>query len=82
MRIIIGLFNQPQLLSLTLIQPRLHTVRLLQPLQRQDQQLRVVLVGQGREGDGHEAARLEPVNSCGVDGDSLLGRDVRSVLRE
>ena len=53
---------------------------LLQPLQREDEQLRVVLVGERREGDRREPARLEPVHGRRVDGDRLLGRDVRPVL--
>lgn len=39
MRVIIRLFDEPQLLPLDGIQPRIHAVVLLQPLQRQDQQL-------------------------------------------
>lgn len=56
-------------------------VRLLQPLEGQDEQLGVVLVGEGWEGDGGEAATLEPVHHGGVDGHCLLCRDVRAVLK-
>lgn len=55
-------------------------VRLLQPLQGQDQQLGVVFVGQRREGDGREAPALQPVDGGGVDGDGFLSGDVGSVL--
>ena len=73
MRIIVCLLNETKLLSLALVQPRLDTVGLLESLQRQDQQLRIVLVGQRREGNGRKPPRLEPVHGGGVDGDSLLG---------
>ena len=67
--------------ALRLIEARLDRVGLLQALQRQDEQLGVVLVGERRERDGRKASRLEPVDSGGVDGDSLFGRDVRAVLQ-
>ena len=81
MRIIISLFNQSQFLSLTLVQSTLDTVGLLQSLQSQDQQLGVVFVGEGREGDGSEPPGLQPVDSGGVDGDRLLRTDVGSILQ-
>ena len=56
-------------------------VGFLEPLQREDEQFGVVFVGEWRERDGREAATLEPVHSRGVDGDSLLGGDVWSVLQ-
>ncbi len=81
MRIVISLLNEPELLPLALIEPGFDAVGLLEPLQRQDQQLRVVLVGEWREGDGREAPRLQPVDGGGVDGDRLLGGDVGTVLQ-
>ena len=39
-----------------------------------------MLVGEGREGDGHELARLQPVHSGGVDGHRLLGRHIGAIL--
>lgn len=40
-----------------------------------------MLVGERREGDGREATALQPVDSCGIDGHSLLCRDVGTVLQ-
>jgi len=51
---IVGLFNQRQFLSLTLVESSLYRVCSLQLFQRQDQKLGVVLVGKGREGDRRE----------------------------
>ena len=80
-RVVVSLFNEPQLLSLALVETTLHTVGLLQPLQSQDQQLGVVLVGEGREGDGGEPTTLQPVDGGGVDGHCLLCCDVGSILQ-
>ena len=80
-RVVVSLLDQPQLLALTLVQTTLHTVRLLQPLQSQDQQLRVVLVGERGEGDGGEPAALQPVDCGGVYGNGLLRGDVGPVLQ-
>lgn len=44
MRIIVSLFNQSQLLSLRGVQAALDAIRLLQLLQGEDEQLRVMLV--------------------------------------
>ena len=71
--VVVSLLDQPELLSLALVEPALDTVGLLQSLQGQDQQLGVVFVGEGREGDGGEPPALLPVNCGGVDGDRLLG---------
>jgi hypothetical protein len=79
--IVVSLLDEPQLLTLTLIEAGLDAVGLLQPLQRQNEQLGVMLVGEGREGDGGEPAGLQPVDSGGVDGDGLLGGDVGTVLQ-
>ena len=56
MGVVIGLLHQPQLFPLLLIQPDSHCVLLLQALQSQDEQLGVMLVAEGREGDGSELA--------------------------
>ena len=40
-----------------------------------------MLVGEWREGDGRETAALKPVHGGGVDGHSLLGRDIGPVLQ-
>lgn len=80
-RVIIRLFYQPQLFSLTLVESGLDAVGLLQPLERQDEQLRVVLVRQRREGDRGEAPGLQPVDCGRVDGYGLLWRYVGTVLR-
>mmetsp|Transcript_6179 Transcript_6179/g.20144 ORF Transcript_6179/g.20144 Transcript_6179/m.20144 type:complete len:665 (-) Transcript_6179:1552-3546(-) len=79
--IVVGLLDEPQLLPLVLIQPRVDPVVLLEPLQREDQQLRVVLVRQRRKRDGRELARLEPVHRQRVDRHALLRRHVRPVLQ-
>ena len=44
-RIVVRLLDEPKLLALILIQPTVDRVVLLEPLERQNQQLRVVLVG-------------------------------------
>lgn len=81
-RVIIRLLDEPQLLTLALIEARLDAVGLLQPLQSEDQQLGVVLVGQGWEGDWGKASGLQPVHGGGVDGHCLLGGDVGAVLEK
>ena len=79
-RIVVRLLYQPELLALRLVQSALDAVRLLQPLQGQDQQVRVVFVGQGREGDRGESAALQPVYGRRVDSDGFLCCDVWAVL--
>ena len=64
--VVISLLHQAQLLPLLLVQPDSHRVLLLQALQGQDEQLGVVLVAEGGEGDGGELARLQPVHRGGV----------------
>ena len=76
-RVVVRLLDEGELLSLRLVQTTLDAVRLLELLEREDEELRVVLVRQRREGDGRELARLEPMDGRRVDGDGLLGRDVR-----
>mmetsp|Transcript_62206 Transcript_62206/g.196852 ORF Transcript_62206/g.196852 Transcript_62206/m.196852 type:complete len:623 (-) Transcript_62206:2053-3921(-) len=78
--VVVGLLNQPELLSLLLVEPHRRGVTLLEPLEREDEQLGVVLVAQGREGDGRELARLEPVHGRRVDGHGLLGGHVGPIL--
>mmetsp|Transcript_45139 Transcript_45139/g.81181 ORF Transcript_45139/g.81181 Transcript_45139/m.81181 type:complete len:277 (+) Transcript_45139:4424-5254(+) len=80
-RVVVSLLHQTQLLSLLLVQPRLHGVLLLEPLQCQNEQLGVVLVIQRWERNGRELSRLEPVHSCSVDGNCLLSAHVRSILQ-
>ena len=79
-RVVVSLLNQPELLSLTLVESALHTVGFLQSLQSQDQQLSVVFVGEGREGYGRKPPRLQPMDRGGVDSHGLLGADVWPVL--
>mmetsp|Transcript_3491 Transcript_3491/g.11579 ORF Transcript_3491/g.11579 Transcript_3491/m.11579 type:complete len:907 (-) Transcript_3491:778-3498(-) len=79
-RVVIGLLDEAELLALRLVEARGGRVRLLEPLEREDEQLGVVLVRERREGDRRELARLEPVHHGGVDRHSLLGRDVGPVL--
>jgi hypothetical protein len=52
MGVVVGLLHQAQLLALVLVEAYRHHVLLLEPLQGQDEQLGVVLVIEGREGDG------------------------------
>ena len=80
-RVVVRLLDEPELLPLLLVQADGGGVLLLQALEREDEQLRVVLVAQRREGDGRELAALEPVHRRGVDGHRLLRRDVRAVLQ-
>ena len=79
-RVVVGLLDEAELLTLRLVEARRGRVALLEPLEREDEQLGVVLVRERREGDGRELARLEPVHHRRVDGDRLLGRHVRAVL--
>mmetsp|Transcript_94895 Transcript_94895/g.290284 ORF Transcript_94895/g.290284 Transcript_94895/m.290284 type:complete len:331 (+) Transcript_94895:4370-5362(+) len=79
--IVVSLLDKAQLLALLLVQARLHGVLLLQSFQRQDEQLGVVLVIQGRERDGRKFPRLEPVHRRGVNGHCLLAADVGAVLQ-
>ena len=81
MRVVVRLLDEAELLPLRLVQSTLHTVRLLQPLQRQDEQLRVVFIGERRERYGREAPTFQPMHRRGVDGYSLLSRDVWTVLQ-
>lgn len=76
-RVVVRLLDEGELLALRLVEAALDAVRLLELLEREDEELRVVLVRQGRERDRRELARLEPVDGRRVDGDGLLGRDVR-----
>ena len=46
----------------------------------QDEEFGVVLVGEGREGDGAELPAFQPVNSSSVDSHSFLRRDIRPIL--
>lgn len=55
-------------------------VRLLEPLQGQDEQFGVMFVGQWRERDGRESPTLQPVNSGGVNGYRLFSCDVGAIL--
>ena len=79
-RVIVGLLDQAQLLSLRLVEARLHAVCLFETFQRQDEELCVVLVGEGREGDGGEPPALEPMNCGRVDRHRFFRRDVGTVL--
>lgn len=79
-RVVVGLLDKAELLALRLVEPALDAVGLLEVLERQDEQLRVVLVVERRERDRRELAALEPVHRRGVDRDGLLGGDVRPVL--
>ena len=57
MRVVVSLFDQAKLLSLTLVQAALHTVGLLQSLQGQDEQLGVMLVGERWKGNRRKSTR-------------------------
>ena len=80
-RVVVGLLDQPQLLALLLVQADGHGVLLLEALERQDEQLGVVLVRERRERDRAELAALEPVHGGRVDRDGLLRCDVGPVLQ-
>ena len=79
-RPVVRRLDQAQLLALRLVQAALDAVRLLEPLERQNQQLGVVLVRQRRERNRRELAALEPMHRRRVDGDRLLARQIRAVL--
>lgn len=59
--IIISLLNKTELITLGLVESRLYTVGLLEALETEDKQLRIILVIQRREWDVNELARLKPV---------------------
>lgn len=40
-----------------------------------------MFVGQRREGDGREPPALQPVDCCGVDGNSLLWGNIGTILQ-
>ena len=80
MRVVIGLFNQSKLFSLTLVQSTLHAVSLLQSLERKNEKLRVMFVRERGEGDRREPPTLQPMNSGRVNSHSFFRRDVRAVL--
>ena len=81
MGVVVGLFDETELLALRLVESALDTVCLLEALEGQDEQLGVVLVGERGEGNGGEAAALEPVDRGGVDSHRLLRCDVRPILQ-
>ena len=81
-RVVEPVLDQRQLVALQLVHAARAVVVLPQSLQRQRQQLRVVLVLRGREGDGREVSRLQPVHRRLVDRHALLHRHVRTVLQE
>ena len=80
-RIVVGLLDQTQLLSLLLVQACLDGVLLLEPLQSQNEQFGVVLVVQWREGDRSELPTLQPVHRGGVDRHGLLSANVGAILQ-
>ena len=81
MGVVEAVFDQRQLVALQLVHAARAVVVLAQPLQRQRQQLRVVLVLHGRERDRREVPGLQPVDRRVVDGRALLRRHVRAVLQ-
>lgn len=76
-RVVVRLFDESEFLALRLVETTFDRVGLLELLEREDEELGVVLVREGREGDRSELARFEPVDRGGIDGDGFLGRDVR-----
>lgn len=56
-------------------------VSFLEPLQSQDQQFGVMLVGERGEGDGRESTAFQPMHSSGIHCHSFLCCDVRTVLQ-
>ena len=80
-RVVERLLDQTQLLALALVQLGGDGEVLLQTLQRQDEQLAVVLVRERRERDRRELARLQPVHGGGVDRHGFFRGDVRAVFQ-
>src|SRR5271170_3604201 len=80
MRRIIRLFNKSQLFSLTLIQPSLDTIRLLQLLQSQRQQLGIVFIIERREWDGLKSTCFKPMYRHSINRNALFTRHVRTVF--
>lgn len=78
--IVIGLLDESQLLSLRLVQARLHAVCLFQSLQAKDEDFRIILVVQRREWDVDEFSGLKPVYGGRENGHGLLWRHVWPVL--
>lgn len=72
-RVVVGLLDERELLSLRGVESTLDRVGLLELLEGKDEQLGVVLVRERREGDRSKLSALEPVDDRSVDGDGLLG---------
>lgn len=81
MRVVVCLLDQGQFFSLRLIQSTVNRVCLLELFEGEDEQFRIVLVRERWEGDWGELSRLQPVHSTGIDGNSLLGRDVWTIFQ-
>jgi hypothetical protein len=75
-RVVVGLLHEGELLALRLVETTLDAVRLFELLEREYEELGVVLVREGREGNRGKLARLKPVDGRRVDSDGLLRRDV------
>lgn len=78
--VIVSLLDEGELFPLRLVETSVYRVGLLELFEGEHEKLGVVLVREGREGDGGEFPGLEPVNGRGVDGDGLLRADIGSVL--
>lgn len=72
-RVVVGLFDEGEFFTLRLVESSLDTVRLLELLESEDEEFRVVLVRERRERNRGEFAGFEPVNGCRVDCDGLFG---------
>jgi hypothetical protein len=72
-RVVVGLLDERELLSLRGVESPLDRVGLLELLEGKDEQLGVVLVRERGEGDRSKLSALEPVNDRSIDGDGLLG---------
>ena len=80
MRIIVRLLDQRQLFALTLVKAALDGISLFELLEREYQELRVVLVRQRRERNRRKFAALESVDGTSVDSNGLLRGDVWPIL--
>mmetsp|Transcript_30637 Transcript_30637/g.99608 ORF Transcript_30637/g.99608 Transcript_30637/m.99608 type:complete len:435 (-) Transcript_30637:2259-3563(-) len=79
-RVVVRLLDEAELLALLLIESHRRGEPLAQPLEREHEQLGVVLVRQRRERDGRKLARLKPVHRGGVNRHRLLRSHVRPIL--
>lgn len=81
MRVIVGLLDEREFFTLALVESRFHGVGFFESFEREDEEFRVVLIVDGREGDVVELSRFEPVDEHRVDRDGFVGLQVWTVFQ-